>query len=256
MLQCFICKHRTEGGYNVFLTSVYDNSKLLITLLEEVTKDKSLHDNGREICSKCYELLNDLHQYQKRIKEIADQLHSYLACSVETKAVSTEAQKIENNYLQKDYDLQKSENTIVKEENTLEAKFKCHVCVKSFITKSGRNKHLRNQHPDEKPDFADEENRTGGSEKLNKNEKPKIFQCSMCPKKWKTKSELKNHLHSHSQEKPFVCEICGHAYKHKAALDVHVDMHNGVCPFTCIYCEKQFTQKGALRRHLPIHTGK
>lgn len=84
---------------------------------------------------------------------------------------------------------------------------------------------------------------------------PKPHQCNQCPKAWRTVSELKNHLISHSQERPFICEICGQAYKHKTALNIHVGMHNGISPFTCVYCKKCFTQKGGLLRHMPIHTG-
>nr|CAD7459957.1 unnamed protein product [Timema tahoe] len=85
--------------------------------------------------------------------------------------------------------------------------------------------------------------------------KPPKHKCEICGKMWRTTSEYKSHIATHSDERPFICEICGQAYKHKTALDVHVGMHNGINPFSCPYCNKAFTQKGALQRHLPIHTG-
>ncbi|XP_063224196.1 zinc finger protein 846-like [Bacillus rossius redtenbacheri] len=85
--------------------------------------------------------------------------------------------------------------------------------------------------------------------------KPPKHKCEVCGKMWRTTSEYKSHVATHSDERPYICEICGQAYKHKAALDVHVGMHNGINPFSCPYCNKAFTQKGALQRHLPIHTG-
>lgn len=85
--------------------------------------------------------------------------------------------------------------------------------------------------------------------------KPLKYSCPQCTKMWRTKSELRNHISSHSTLRPYICEICGQAYKHKYALDVHVGMHNGINPFSCQYCHKSFTQKGALQRHLPLHTG-
>lgn len=81
------------------------------------------------------------------------------------------------------------------------------------------------------------------------------YPCPQCPKMWRSKSDLKTHLVSHSEIRPFICEICGKAYKHKYALNVHVGMHNGINPFSCPHCKKSFTQKGALQRHIPIHTG-
>lgn len=86
---------------------------------------------------------------------------------------------------------------------------------------------------------------------------PKVpkHECPICGKMWRTMSEFKSHVNTHSDERPYICEICGQAYKHKAALDIHVGMHNGINPFCCPYCNKAFTQKGALQRHMPIHTG-
>ncbi|XP_011503942.1 PREDICTED: zinc finger protein 235-like [Ceratosolen solmsi marchali] len=79
--------------------------------------------------------------------------------------------------------------------------------------------------------------------------------CPTCNKKWRTSTELKIHMKSHSNLRPYMCEKCGQAYKHKHALEIHVGMHNGVSPFRCSHCNKCFTQKGALHRHLPMHTG-
>lgn len=102
-------------------------------------------------------------------------------------------------------------------------------------------------------------NRGGAKEKKPKKRdpfpKPPKHECTICGKMWRTMSEFKSHVATHSDERPFICEICGQAYKHKAALDIHVGMHNGINPFSCPFCNKAFTQKGALQRHLPIHTG-
>ncbi|VVC26905.1 Zinc finger C2H2-type,Zinc finger, RING/FYVE/PHD-type [Cinara cedri] len=114
---------------------------------------------------------------------------------------------------------------------------------------------------------------SSGSEKSNKNQikkgrkkrdnsrvgeracLPAIHSCALCGKKWRTLTELKSHIQSHSSIRPYVCEICGQAYKMKKALDVHIGMHNGIHPFTCEYCNKSFTQKVGLQKHIPIHTG-
>ncbi|XP_003705952.3 uncharacterized protein LOC100877746 isoform X1 [Megachile rotundata] len=87
------------------------------------------------------------------------------------------------------------------------------------------------------------------------NLKPLKYSCSTCGKRWKTATELKTHIKTHSTLRPYMCEKCGQAYKHKHALEVHVGMHNGINPFQCNFCNKCFTQKGALMRHLPMHTG-
>ncbi|XP_033320818.2 uncharacterized protein LOC117217366 [Megalopta genalis] len=81
------------------------------------------------------------------------------------------------------------------------------------------------------------------------------FSCSICSKEWKTLTELKVHIKTHSSTKPYMCEKCGQAYKRKHALEIHIGMHNGINPFQCNFCSKCFSQKVSLVRHLPMHTG-
>ncbi|XP_015365841.1 PREDICTED: zinc finger protein 214-like [Diuraphis noxia] len=99
------------------------------------------------------------------------------------------------------------------------------------------------------------QNKKGGSRSGERACLPAIHSCALCGKKWRTVTELKSHIQSHSSLRPYVCEICGQAYKMKKALDVHIGMHNGIHPFTCEYCNKSFTQKVGLQKHIPIHTG-
>lgn len=259
MYLCFLCKGNTKESYNICTTTVFDNSKLLLALLQEVTNNDSMHRTGDEICGNCYQLFNELYEYQKKVKEISEKLHLYLT---ESSDVIADGSVIIKNETLTDFK---------ESEETEKIHHKCHVCFKLFLSKGGVTRHLNKQHSlvisnDVKSSFTEVKVQTNTSNtaeesvlkktKRKISENPKVYQCTFCPKKWKTPGELKNHLYSHSSIKPYICEICGQAYKHKPALDVHVGMHNGINPFMCVYCKKSFTQKGALRRHLPIHTGK
>lgn len=260
---CGLCKVNANETYNIVTTNVVDKSKLLISLLEEVvTNNELLQRIGNEICSNCCQLLNELHEYQKKVLKISNTLQSYLNHSpdVPPDYVINNV----NDNIKEDADLKQTAD---------KKHFKCQMCFKLFVSRNGLLRHLKKLHSEIKCEDVDplstvsdvQQNSlvvndttnksTKKSNKRQNSEKPKTYQCPECPKKWKTPGELKNHLYSHSSVKPFICEICGQAYKRKSALDVHVGMHNGVCPFTCVYCKKSFTQKGALRRHLPIHTG-
>lgn len=267
---CFLCKGGASEAYNVVTTNVFDNSKLLITVLDEVTNNKSAHRAGNDICSKCYQLLNELHYYQEKSRQISDKLHSYL---ISSDGIIKEEIEIKTTALV-DFKVLESEERAVFPEDTDKKPFKCHVCFALFVSKGGFIRHLKRQHSETSTENVNsqdnaetkcsnysinedtsENNSTKISSGRETSEKPRIYQCTECPKKWKTAGGLRHHLIAHSTVKPYICEICGQGYKYKSALDVHVGMHNGVCPFTCGYCKKTFTQKGALRRHLPIHTG-
>ena len=52
-------------------------------------------------------------------------------------------------------------------------------------------------------------------------EKP--FQCSLCPKAFKSNGELTQHKRFHSEEKPFQCSLCQKTFK----SNQHKQSHNG-----------------------------
>jgi len=41
---------------------------------------------------------------------------------------------------------------------------------------------------------------------------PAIHSCALCGKKWRTVTELKSHIQSHSSIRPYVCEVSYHLY--------------------------------------------
>lgn len=41
----------------------------------------------------------------------------------------------------------------------------------------------------------------------------KIFECNLCPKKFFYATDLRKHLRTHSQERSVICDICGDSFK-------------------------------------------
>lgn len=83
----------------------------------------------------------------------------------------------------------------------------------------------------------------------------KIFECTLCLKKFVTKSELNIHGRVHSNERPYQCDLCSKAFRQNSHLLEHRKIHTGAKPHKCRFCEKSFAIRGNLREHERIHTG-
>lgn len=76
--------------------------------------------------------------------------------------------------------------------------FKCDKCEKTFVHKSSLRMHLQTTHSD-----------------------VKSKECSHCPMKFKTTSQLNQHLVTHSGEKRHECPVCGKAFSQKYNMTAH-----------------------------------
>lgn len=83
------------------------------------------------------------------------------------------------------------------------------------------------------------------------------YACTVCDKKFNRKSNLKDHMITHSDVKPFSCETCQKRFTNASNLTKHKQLHENIKKFSCIVesCNyKKFSQKIHLQKHmLRIH---
>lgn len=88
---------------------------------------------------------------------------------------------------------------------------------------------------------------------LHSDKPQKTFECSLCPKVFKSKQNLIDHENCHLGVRCFKCEICLKTFNTKTHLDVHIKSHGSQANVACPVCNKILKSKIYLKTHLKTH---
>ncbi|XP_041454704.1 transcriptional repressor CTCF-like [Lytechinus variegatus] len=84
----------------------------------------------------------------------------------------------------------------------------------------------------------------------------KPYKCELCPKAFGTSGELGRHMkYMHTHEKPHKCPLCDYLSVEASKIKRHMRSHTGEKPYKCTLCEYASTDNYKLKRHMRVHTG-
>lgn len=80
-----------------------------------------------------------------------------------------------------------------------------------------------------------------------------MYECHFCQRKFGWKSNLMDHLRTHTGEKPFKCSMCPMAFALSSTMVKHLRTHTGEKPFKCSMCPKRFARQDHRALHMKTH---
>lgn len=82
----------------------------------------------------------------------------------------------------------------------------------------------------------------------------KMFQCSLCSKKFSTDSALYIHKQSHETVYKFECQVCERKFRSQCKLKIHMTMHTKEKNYFCSQCNRGFAVRNNLTKHMLTHS--
>jgi len=107
--------------------------------------------------------------------------------------------------------------------------YECEYCIDTFISETGKAKHVKFQH-------------TLDYEK---------FTCEECGKEFGERTKLTSHMKFHQRHKDLVCEVCGKLFNKKYAKSKHKKVvHDNIRSHACNQCFFKTTSQAKLKHHI------
>ncbi|KAI6553144.1 hypothetical protein MCOR04_010777 [Pyricularia oryzae] len=102
----------------------------------------------------------------------------------------------------------------------------CHRQTFAFVSNRELELHMMEEHGKSMIDFPDVSDPNEEQARVNDRRKHfAIFQCSICPRRFTRKYNLRSHLRTHTNDRPFVCTACGKAFSRQNDRNVHERIH-------------------------------
>lgn len=136
--------------------------------------------------------------------------------------------------------------------------YKCDQCVKEY-TKSKhlarhRRTHLEKKRCNECHEICG--NYADHMLKMHGIDLPRPFECDICKKTYRTKSNIQSHMRIHrASSRVFTCTVCSKTFCFGTDLRKHIRTHSQNRSIICDICGDAFKSADTLKCHLRRHTG-
>lgn len=135
--------------------------------------------------------------------------------------------------------------------------FKCNICSKIFVNEHIMKTH-RNRHEKKTIWLCSDCGKTfltkGELEVHSNIHTENKYECCICEKTFKFKSNLYSHRQAHFGAKQFLCMKCGLSFSKSSNLQAHLLRHDSIKNFTCLICGMKFCTQSELKIHIRKHT--
>lgn len=215
---------KTDSECSIFRT---DTQKLVTSVLDSVKKEIDFENH---------------HDFDNGFED--NELLETVSIEYKDESLPKPREKSINNKLKKQQ--WKKDKTPKNKDFSLSYEFSCQICNINFDDLTSWENHLKT-HP------ALKNNR-----KSNAKEDLRLFKCSRCFRRCKTKKTLSKHMKLHEQTDniKFSCDKCKREFKYKSFLESHVISVHMHKDFTCHLCAEKFENKVMLEAHIDSHKDK
>ncbi|XP_066143944.1 zinc finger protein 8-like [Euwallacea fornicatus] len=278
--KCVICgENIARIKFNLKTTKSEKSKTLLLKFVEKLYKNISfLHCN---ICSSCYQLLNELDVIQQREKELFTQLKDFISKveNCKTSRILRQPLKIGKDDMDDELDPEEPEDKLpdlnlknlpIKVKRIRRTTDDPAISEKiSLIPESDSDNDMRNEKVFEQIQSSIQMDLSKHIVQHMTKSKPKTVLCEICGQSFKTKSGYENHMKKHEGaedemrllglnkmiEGPCFCDVCGKGFNQKASLSRHFVIHTGESRYQCEACGKKFLHHSSFNMHKKIHAG-
>jgi KRAB domain-containing zinc finger protein len=148
--------------------------------------------------------------------------------------------------------VEKEEDEETVQTQSIEKKFKCQQCPKSFEKRDNLSQHEKTHNPKVNcGNINKKASKSSIKHHMKRHENIKKFNCDHCSVGFARKGALVSHMWKHRSDKQFNCTECNRGFNNIYDFKIHLLSHStNPRPFQCDLCPKSYPTKRWIKDHL------